>query len=94
MKKPMWYEGARPAVATQPIPGAHTDKAAGAAPLLSVLTRCARWQAAALLLGLSLVTGFFSISVPLINSGGLRAAAAASYAFLAAATAVLYVAVT
>ena len=59
-----------------------------------MLTRCALWQAAALLLSLTLVAAFYSISVPLIDSGGLRAAAAALHASLAAVTAVLYVVVT
>lgn len=59
-----------------------------------MLTRCARWQAAALLLGLPLVAGFYSICVPLIDNSGLRAAAAALHASLAAVTAVLYFMVT
>ena len=69
-------------------------EAQGLAPLCGVLTGCAHRQAAALLLGLSLGAGYFSITVPLIDSGSLRVAAAALYATLAATTAVLYVVVT
>ncbi|KAK9822988.1 hypothetical protein WJX81_001434 [Elliptochloris bilobata] len=51
------------------------------------------YQAAALLVGLTLVAGYYSITVPLIQSPALRIAAAALYTGLAALTAVFYIVV-